>query len=138
MATDSRRRERFAWVVLAAVALVTCGAVAYSYLSRPPQMGPSEAVFETVDALYTAVRNRDEKRVTECETRFAAYRAGGELPAAAADTLAAVVRQARGGSWDAAAERLYRFMLAQRRDGATDSHPPRPAAGKAKVGKTRP
>jgi hypothetical protein len=81
-------------------------------------MGPSDAVFNTVDALYTAVRNRDAKRVTDCEARLAGYRAAGELPADAADTLASIIARARAGGWDAAAERLYEFMLAQRRDGA--------------------
>jgi hypothetical protein len=116
------------------LALTAVGAVAYSYLSRPPQMGPSEAVFDTVDALYTAVRNRDARRVTECEARLAGFRASGELPPAAADELAAIVAKARAGGWEAAAERLYTFMLAQRRDGATGDHPPR-ATGKAKAGK---
>ena len=136
MTTDARRRV--AWVALAALAVTACGAVAYSYLSRPPQMGASEAVFDTVDALYTAVRNRDVRRVTECEARLAGYRASGELPPAAADELAGIVAKARAGGWEAAAERLYRFMLAQRRDGAAGHPEPRPAAGKAKGGKARP
>jgi hypothetical protein len=112
-----------AWAVIAALALAAVGAVAYSYLSRPPQMGPSEVVFDTVDALYTAVRNRDTRRLGECETRLAGYRTSGELPPAAADELAAVVAKARAGGWEAAAERLYRFMLAQRRDGAGQKTP---------------
>jgi hypothetical protein len=101
-------------------------------------MGPSDAVFDTVDALYTAVRNRDAKRVTDCETRLAGYRSAGELPADAAETLASIVARTRAGSWDAAAERLYAFMLAQRRDGAAGHPEPRPAAGKGKGGKARP
>ncbi len=135
MATDTEARptrERVAWAVVAALALTAVGAVAYSYLSRPPQMGPSDAVFDTVDALYTAVRNRDARRVTECETRLAGYRAAGELPPAAAEALADIVAKTRAGGWEAAAEKLYAFMLAQRRDGATGDHPPR-ATGKAKA-----
>ncbi len=132
MTTDAK--QRVAWVVLAALALTAVGAAAYSYLSRPPQMGASEAVFETVDALYTAVRNRDARRVTECETRLAGYRASGELPAAAAESLGAICARAKAGGWEAAAEKLYAFMSVQRRDGATGDHPPR-ATGKAKAGK---
>ena len=129
MTTDARRRV--AWAVLAALALGACGAVAYAYLARPPQMGASEAVFDTVDALYTAVRNRDAKRVAECETRLAGYRAAGELPPAAADELASIIGRARAGGWDVAAERLCRFMLAQRRDGA-DGRPKPTSKGKAR------
>jgi hypothetical protein len=136
MTTDIRRRV--AWAVLAALALGACGAVAYAYLARPPQMGPSEAVFDTVDALYTAVRNRDEKRLAACEARLAGYRASGELPPDAADTLASIIGRARAGGWDGAAERLYRFMLAQRRDGAEGHPKARPTGVKGKAGKTRP
>ena len=44
-----------------------------------------------------------------------------ELPAAAADYLDGIIGQARGGRWQAAAERLYTFMMAQRREGAAHS-----------------
>lgn len=126
----TERRQRVAWVVLAALAVAGCGAVAYSYLTRPPQMGPSEAVFDTVDALYTAVRNHDEKQLTACEARLAGYRTAGELPPAAAESLTAIIATARAGSWDSAAERLYAFMLAQRRDGATKPPAAKPKAKK--------
>ncbi|HEY1186034.1 MAG TPA: hypothetical protein VGE74_00195 [Gemmata sp.] len=117
-------RNRVAVFVLLALALVAGGAVAVAYFSRPPQMGTSEEAFRTVDALYTAVRNRDEKRLTECEQRLAGYRQSGQLPANAADELAAIIVSARSGSWETAAERLYGFMRAQRREGAAP-HPPK-------------
>lgn len=112
-----------------AVAVVAVGLV--FYFSRPPQMGASEDVFNTVDALYTAVRSRDERQLAQCEQRLTGYRETGALPADAAERLDGIIRKARGGSWESAAERLYEFMLAQRRDGAT-AEKPRPKAGKAK------
>ena len=96
-------------------------------------MGPDAEVFETVDALYTAVRNRDEARLTQCEARLAGYRAAGKLPKAAADRLDGVIAKARAGDWQPAAERLYDFMLAQRRDGAeAPAKPAHPPKGKVK------
>ena len=91
------RRGRAALFVLAGCGLLVVGVVLANLLGRPPQMGASEEVFDTVDALYTAVRNRDEKRVGECEVRLRGYRQEGKLPADAADALDAIVRKARAG-----------------------------------------
>jgi hypothetical protein len=117
-------RERVAWFSLlgltAAVAVVSL----FVYFNRPPQMGPDEEVFTTVDALFTAVTGQNEKQLAQCEQRLRGYRDAGKLPAAAADALDGIIRQARSGSWRPAAERLYRFMLAQRREGAEASSPP--------------
>ncbi|MEO2091913.1 MAG: hypothetical protein ABGY75_20870 [Gemmataceae bacterium] len=112
------RSNRIVLLALGGVVAAAVGIVLFGLLSRPPQMGASDEVFHTVDALYTAVRNRDEKRVGECERRLHGYRESGELPSAAAAALDVIIRTARGGAWEAAAERLYEFMLAQRRDGA--------------------
>ena len=130
MATSNAAVPRAAWAALGGVALLVAVAVLFS-LRSPPQMGPDAEVFETVDALYTAVRNRDEARLTQCEAKLAGYRAAGKLPKAAADRLDGVIAKARAGDWQPAAERLYDFMLAQRRDGseAPAKHPPK---GKAK------
>ena len=141
MATSDPGGRRVAWVVMGLLALGLVGLALWSLLRVPPQMGADPEVFETVDALYTAVRNRDEPRVQACEKRFAEYRASGALPAGAAESLARIIRAARDGSWERAAERLYDFMLAQRREGAVD----RPAhkeskgdpKGQAKDGRKR-
>ncbi|MDY3551889.1 hypothetical protein R5W24_000969 [Gemmata sp. JC717] len=123
MATTERagaaRRNTIAAAVLLALLLAAVAVVVAAYLSRPAQLGASEEAFRTVDALYTAVRNRDERRLAECERRLAGYRRSGQLPADAADELDRIVANARGGSWEAAAERLYDFMRAQRREGGT-------------------
>lgn len=92
------------------------------WILRPPQMGADEEVFTTVDALFTAVTARDEKLLGECERRLHAYRDAGKLPRAASDYLDSVIRTSRAGGWTSAAETLYGFMRAQRRDGATEQH----------------
>jgi hypothetical protein len=82
---------------------------------RPPQMGADDEVFRTVDALYTAVTARQEKLLTQCETRLNAHKAAGKLPPNAAAYLDNVIATARAGRWQPAAERLYDFMATQRR-----------------------
>ena len=132
MATSNSPAQKVAWAVLGVVVLLSVIAVLLS-LRTPPQMGPDAEVFETVDALYTAVRNRDEPRLTQCAAKLAGFRAAGKLPKAAADRLDAIVAEARAGDWRPAAERLYDFMLAQRRDGSEPpAKPVAPAKGKAK------
>ena len=124
MPTTDTTTRRVAWAVLGTLGLLLAVGVVLS-LRSPPQMGPDAEVFETVDALYTAVRNRDDARLTQCEARLAAYKAAGKLPPAAAASLDGVIAKARRGDWQPAAERLYDFMLAQRRDGAeARPHPP--------------
>ena len=131
-AEGTERRQRVAVYVLAGLLTVAVVVAVIVYRSSQPQMGTSEEAFNTVDALYTAVRNRDEKRVTECEQRLKAHRAAGKLPPDAADTLAAIIAKARGGAWDAATERLYDFMRAQRREGDLPTAPHKPPRKGAK------
>jgi hypothetical protein len=90
-------------------------------LRRPPQMGTDEEVFKTVDALFTAVTARDEKLLTHCEQRLTTYKEAGSLPPKAAAHLDGIVRQARAGRWEPAAQSLYDFMIAQRREGRVSS-----------------
>lgn len=127
------QRNRVARYVLAGLLLIAVAGAVLAYRSTPPQMGADEDVFNTVDALYTAVRNQDEKRLTECEQRLKGYRVSGKLPADAADKLDDIIAKAKGGSWETAAERLYDFMRAQRRDGAGEpkphKHPHKPQKG---------
>jgi hypothetical protein len=113
-----RRAGRYVLLALAAVAGLAGAVVLYVRLSRPPQMGADEEVFRTVDALYTAVRGRDAARLEQCAARLEEHRRAGKLPKDAAAHLDGIVRRARAGRWQAASERLYAFMLAQRREGA--------------------
>jgi hypothetical protein len=92
------------------------GYYAWSKWDRTPQIGTDEAVFKTVDALFTAVTSKDKKRLEQCATRLAEYRKAGQLPEASAELLDSIVTQARSGEWKPAAERLYDTMLSQRRE----------------------
>jgi hypothetical protein len=92
--------------------------VLFVWWNRPPQMGADEAVFRTVDALFTAATARDEKQLADCERRLVALKDAGKLPPDASAYLDNIIRQARGGRWESAAHSLYDFMRAQRRDGA--------------------
>jgi hypothetical protein len=99
-----------------------------------PQMGAVEGVFKTVDALFTAVTARDGKQLDACDSRLQEYRRQGQLPGEAADYLDGVVARARDGRWESAAQKLYDFMRAQKREGVRD-HPkkdrgPIPPGGK--------
>lgn len=116
-------RTRVGWLALGAVPAVVVVVVLVVYLTRPPQMGADEEVFTTVDALFTAVTARDEKLLGQCEARLHAQREAGKLPGPAADYLDGVIKKARAGRWESAAETLYDFMKAQRREGAAEQHP---------------
>ena len=117
--SPTRRRAVLAAVVVGFAVVLGAGLIG---CGRPPQMGADEAVFDTVDALFTAVTARDEKLLGPCVQRLQAYKDAGKLPAAAADYLDGIVAKARGGRWESAAERLYDFMTAQRREGPRDRH----------------
>src|SRR5262249_10160495 len=85
--------------------------------NRPPQMGADEDVFKTVDALFTAITAHDEKLLGQCDQRLHSYKNAGKLSVAATKYLNSVIQTARAGRWESAAERLYDFMMAQRREG---------------------
>ena len=127
MAT-TESRSRVAWWVLGGLAAIALLVVAGRYFTQPPQMGVDDDVFKTVDALFTAVQMKDEAKLTQCEQRLHAYRDAGKLKDRPAKYLDGVIAKARAGSWQDAAERLYEFMLAQRREGREPATPtPSPA-----------
>jgi hypothetical protein len=84
---------------------------------RPPQLGREEEVFQTVDALFTAVTAREKKLLRDCEQQLQGLKSAGKMPGEASVYLDGVFKQARAGRWESAAERLYGFMKAQRREG---------------------
>jgi hypothetical protein len=84
-------------------------------------MGADPEVFKTVDALFTAVTSRDEKRLAECEQRLFALIDAGKVPPAASAYLGQVIGTARAGRWESATQTLYDFMRAQRREGREDN-----------------
>jgi hypothetical protein len=134
---DTAQSNRIALIVLG-VLIVGVGVILYFALRSPPQMGTSAEVFNTVDALYTAVRNEDEKRLGECELRLRGYREAGKLPPDAAKALDAIITKARSGKWRPAAESLYEFMKGQRREGVIEhSHHDHDKKGKSPKGNSK-
>jgi len=132
---DATNRAKVAWLVLGALGLGFVVAIVLA-LRTPPQLAANEEVFKTVDALYTAVRMKDEKRLGECEKRLHGYRDAGKLPKESSEVLDGVIAKARSGGWEMATERLYDFMLAQRREGAEEQPPPK-REPKAKPAKSK-
>jgi hypothetical protein len=96
---------------------------------RLPQMGADPEVFKAVDALFTAVTSRDEKQLAECEQRLLTLIDAGKVPPAASGHLGKVIGTARAGGWESAAQTLYAFMRAQRREGADDQRSPKKPPG---------
>src|SRR5262249_20842427 len=94
--------------------------VGFMGCEKPPQMGADEEVFKTVDALFTAVTARDEQLLGQCEERLHALKDAGRLPSESSDYLDDVIKKAHRGRWESAAEKLHRFMTAQRREGVQD------------------
>jgi hypothetical protein len=80
-------------------------------------MGGDREAAKSVDALFTAVTARDDDLLDRCEERLRSHRDSGTLRPEAWYYLDGIIRQARAGSREAAAERLYGFMKAQRREG---------------------
>jgi hypothetical protein len=115
-------RNKIGLAVLGLLVLIGGARLWLGYRS-PPQLPPSEEVFKSVDALFTAVTSRDESRLVACEQRLAKYKERGLLPAAAAKRLDRVISAARSGQWESAAQQLYAFMLGQRRDGTKPTVP---------------
>ena len=113
---DRVRSHRPIWIGVAVVVVVAVIVFMAIRRNRTPQIGVDHEVFHSVDALYTAVCSRDEKRLSDCEQRLHAHRDEGKLPTNAADFLDGIIAKARAGEWETAARKLYDFMLAQRRD----------------------
>ncbi|MFO0935927.1 MAG: hypothetical protein U0798_05355 [Gemmataceae bacterium] len=110
--------------IVAFAAFFAVVSILYHYWTRPPQMGASDEVFATVDALFTAVTAQDEGRLKDCEARLKRLEEAGELPTPAWKSLNSIIQTAKAGKWRASAESLYQFIQAQRREGSSGSHSP--------------
>jgi hypothetical protein len=107
-------------VVVGIAALVVLLVCWFLWGRSPPQMGTEEEVVRNVDALFTAVTARDDRLLGDCEQRLRALHDGGKLPPDAWDYLDGIISKARDGHWEPAAEKLYGFMRAQRREGGRE------------------
>ncbi len=92
---------------------------------RPAQIGPDEEAHKAVDALFTALTARDVKLLDQSERRLGELRATGKLPEDAHAAVQKVIAKARGGKWEAAAERLYDFIRGQQTGPAQEPKPAR-------------
>ena len=108
---DSRRHLLTAGAGLATIFVL--GLIVWTRLPPPQLPRANEQVFNTVDALFTALTSRDQQRLAECERRLRAYRAAGETSPRVSAVLDAIIQQAHQGEWQPAAERLYAFMAGQ-------------------------
>ena len=112
-------RNKIGLALLGALVLVGAGRLWLGFRSQP-QLPPSDEVFKSVDALFTAVTSRDESRLAACEQRLQGYKEAGRLNKSAWKRLGGVIAQARAGGWDPAAHALYDFMQGQRREGIVE------------------
>jgi hypothetical protein len=117
--------------LVGSAALLACW---FAWRGRPPQLGGDETAFKTVDALFTAVTAREERLLQDCEQQLHVLKQRGRLPGNASAYLDGVIKKARAGRWESAAERLYGFMKAQRRDGTQD-HSKKEKAGRTQANK---
>lgn len=115
--TNADQRVAITRGLLAALGLLIVGVGVWLWRIQPPPQLPNDAeVFDTVDALFTAVTSRNERQLSECEARLNSFHDAGKLPPPAAKSLNAIIARARTGAWQPAAEGLYAFMIGQRRE----------------------
>lgn len=106
------------WPIALTFGCLTLVAVTAYWLSNrsQPQLKYDGEVYNTVDALFTAITSRNADRLAACNERLNRYESEGRLTGPAAKALDQIVRQAEGGEWDAAGKRLYALILGQRRE----------------------
>lgn len=80
--------------------------------SGPPEL-ESEEAFSTTDALYTAITSRRSDLLDESETRLRELKENGKISDEAIESLADIIKQARSGDWQDAAEELDGFIRHQ-------------------------
>lgn len=112
--TDRIDRRRLASVLIAVTAFVA-GVLIVQYLRSYPQMDADENVLKTVDALFTALNNKNSQHLNDCERQLQKYRDEGSLPSSAWRNLQGIIKRARAGEWESSSKTLYDFILAQRR-----------------------
>jgi hypothetical protein len=114
MATSDTGPRRRLVQILCGLAAVTAVVLFAQMRKFQPQLEADEEVFNTVDALFTALTSRDLSRLDDCDRRLQGFREEERLAPAASKVLDVVIQQAQAGDWEPAARRLYDFMLAQR------------------------
>lgn len=97
--------SRVVCLCVAATLLAGCGT---------PQVTSDEAVFNELDALYTAVTSKRNDLLTASRERLQKLHADGKLSDSGFAAIDKIAARAADGHWSEAAEKLYDFMRAQR------------------------
>jgi len=108
MSTQLVRRTAYVPLFALVTLLITgCGTA--------PQVVEDEAVFNELDALYTAVTSKRTDLLDACRSRMNKLHDEKRISEAGFAEVSAVIATATEGKWTDAAERLYTFMRAQRK-----------------------
>lgn len=113
MESDSDRNRKIVLSTAGVLAAIVLTIMVWARLP-PPQMKTDEQVFNTVDAMFTALTAKDRQRLDDCEQRLKSFHDQGKTSDAVAARLDAIVQQAHEGKWELAAKKLYAFILGQR------------------------
>src|SRR5262249_13868290 len=108
MASDVDLRRKLAVESGGVLAMIGIALVIWSCLPSP-KLQAEENVFNTVDALFTALTCRDRARLDACERRLKDYHDDGRMSDAVARTRESIIQLARDGKWEPAAKELYVF-----------------------------
>lgn len=80
--------------------------------ARPPELGSEEAS-RAAESLYTAVTSRRDDLLQQTESQISQLRSEQKLSEQAHTELTDIIRVARDGNWQPAAERLDALIRAQ-------------------------
>ncbi len=115
MAGEQKTARDRSLIGIAVAGLTVLGAFWWFARSSPPQIGDNKQTVMAVDSLFTALTARDDKLLGECERRLHALKEADALSDSASTSLDGIIKTARGGGWESAAQTLYDFMKGQRR-----------------------
>lgn len=103
---------------LKVVILLACsiGMLSLVGCHRVPQVVNDDAVYKELDALYTAVTSKRRNLLDDCRERLTKLHTEGRLSDAGFTEVSAIVKVAENNEWSTAAQQLYDFMRAQRRN----------------------
>jgi len=74
-----KRNLRIGFTLIGIGLILVAGGFVY-WIQIPPQLGTHDESFLTVDALYSAVRDRNGTQLQDCEVKLKSYVDSGKLP----------------------------------------------------------
>ena len=105
--------NRTRWLVLLAGFVVLILVWGWANWTTVPKFEASDKALKTIDALFTAINSHDDKRVASCKNQLEVHSNNGELSHQAKIELNKCCELAVSGSWESAAQRLYRIIEKQ-------------------------